>query len=109
MTEKRHESNAARQKAYRERQKGEAPAVADDGRRPSSTETTPKPDSTPPSPIFSLDSYVEEALYMAELHHSQRNPHATDSTKTLAGALEQAEVYARWRYQAYLDGDVLTL
>jgi hypothetical protein len=72
-----------------------------------SSETQGKPWPPPGTPT--LEAYVKQASYMAELHHSQTSPQATLSTKTLAEQIERAENYATWRYQGYLKGEILTL
>jgi hypothetical protein len=66
----------------------------------------PKRSSLTVFPMPDFESYVADAVFMAELHHSQTSPQARDSTKTLAGALERAESYARWRYAGVLSGEV---
>lgn len=58
------------------------------------------------APHLSLADYVQEALKGAELHYEQTSSHATLSSKTLGEMLDRAEVYARWRYQAVLQGEV---
>lgn len=62
-----------------------------------------------PSSMPDLETYVADAVFMAELHHSQASPGATMSTKTLAEQIENAERYARWRYAGVLDGTVGSL
>ena len=103
--ERRYKTNAERQRAYRERKQGvnsgEMPPEPDEAGPPTEPSSSPV---LPPMP--NLDSYVADAVYAAELHHSQASPGANMSTKTLAEAIERAESYARWRYQGVLDGEV---
>lgn len=98
-----HPDNATRQAAYRERKRQELDVdPADLGAEPQ-----PQIKSVvDPSSLPSLDSYVADAVFMAERHHAQASPNATDSTKDLAGAIERAEHYARWRYAGVLDGSI---
>jgi len=56
-----------------------------------------------------LEQYVQQSLLAAEEFHAQTSPQATLSTKTLADRLERAESYARWRYEQFLTGEVLSL
>lgn len=98
------ERERERKKAYRERKREELnvdPALpeVDLAAEPETVERV-----LPPMP--DLESYVKDALYMAELHHSQASPNATLSTKDLAGTLERAEAYARWRYAGVIEGSV---
>lgn len=99
-------SEAERVAAYRERKAQET-----DETLPSVDVNEPEAETTPTGPpvlssLPDLEAYVSDALYMAELHHSQASPNATGSTKELAGALERAESYARWRYAGVLAGEV---
>jgi len=100
--EKVFDSNAQRQKAYRERKRrGEVKPQAE----PEPT-FTPRP---PPSPRITLDEYVQEAIEGAEHHHAATSLQANLSTTTLAERIERSESYARWRYLSYLSGEVLSL
>jgi hypothetical protein len=97
-------SEAERIAAYRARKKQDVdPALpvvdVQDDIEPA---TTP----SPPPGMPDLETYVAEAVYMAELHHSQTSPNASMSTKSLAETIERAESYARWRYAGVLDGSV---
>lgn len=98
--EKVFETNAQRQKAYRERKRrGEVKPQAE-----------PEPTFTPrPPPHLSLDEYVQEAIEGAEHHHAATSLQANLSTTTLAERIERSESYARWRYLSYLSGEVLSL
>jgi hypothetical protein len=69
-------------------------------------DVVPIPLSKPPSNMPELERYVADALLGAEIAYSQASPNATESSKTLASALDNAERYARWRYAGVLDGSV---
>lgn len=92
------QTNAERQKAYRDRR------AQEEGREP--REPSPPRSTPPPSSLPDLEGYVADAVFMAELHHSQASPGATESVKSLAEGIERAESYARWRYAGVLEGSV---
>ena len=98
---KQYASNAVRQAAYRERKRAELA----EGGLPVTSESGPVL-AAGRAPHLSLEQYVQEALRGAERHYMETSPHATLSTKTLGETLDRAEVYARWRYQALLQGEV---
>lgn len=99
------EAERERKRAYRERKRAEA-KVDPDLPVVDLSEPEPEKKMIPSSSLPDLETYVANAVYMAELHHSQANPNATDSTKTLAEGMERAESYARWRYAGVLEGSV---
>jgi len=107
MPGQRYASNAERQRAYRERKRAQL-AVADLPARDRSSEPAVV-EKVAAVASSSLEAYVADAVFMAELHHGQASPQATLSSKSLADAIDRAELYARWRYREFLAGEVGSL